>query len=238
MNYNTEIFKNYFDANAHPDYLKVHRGNQEFYADNLADLLPRDKDSKILEIGCGAGQLLYYLKVSGYKNIEGADIGEEQVKFLESMGINGTVISSLQEYLKDKKDHYDLIIMNQVIEHFPKSELWDNSSLIYKSLRKGGAFIFITPNMSCLSGLSQRYTDFTHEIGFTERSASQIMRIAGFKDIVVRGDKITLKLRIGRIVWWLSNIIWHSILGFIYYVEKGMDRPRILSRHLIVIGKR
>ena len=154
------------------------------------------------------------------------------------MRINGTVIDSVQEYLKGKRDYYDLIIMNQVIEHFPKSELWNNLSAIYKSLKKEGIFIFITPNMSCLSGLSQRYTDFTHEIGFTERSASQVMRISGFRDIVVKGDKIILKLRIGRLFWWLTNLIWHSVLGFIYYVEKGMDRPRILSRHLIVTGKK
>lgn len=237
MSHSNEFFKDYF-GDKDSNYLRVHRGNQESYDDNLSDLLPVDKDARILEIGCGAGQFLYYLKSRGYRYLQGVDIGEAQVGFLKKMGIEGCVISSISEFLSDKKDYYDLIVMNQVIEHFPKNELLNNLRAIYTSLKNNGTFIFSTPNTACVSGLFQRYIDFTHEVAFTERSAYEVMRIAGFKDIMVRGDRIRLRLRFKRILWWTSNRLWHTLLGIIYYIERGTDRPKILSRELIVMGKK
>ncbi|MCM8761088.1 MAG: class I SAM-dependent methyltransferase [Candidatus Omnitrophica bacterium] len=236
-NYKKAIFSNYIDSKD-SDYTKVHRSNQESYSDNFRDLLPSDKHANILEIGSGAGQFLFYLKDKGYSNIEGIDIGEEQIRFLNKLGIKGSVISSIPSYLDSRSNHYDLIVMNQVIEHFSKDELWENLRSIYGSLKPGGILLVATPNMACVSGLFQRYTDFTHEIGFTERSAYQVMRIAGFKDIAIRGDRIRLKMRPQRILWWLLNSMWTAVLGYIYYLEKGMDRPKVLSRNLIIVCKK
>ncbi len=238
MSYSDEIFKNYFGEDANPEYLKVHKANQESYEDNFKDLLPEDSGAHILEIGCGAGQLLYYMKDKGYLNIEGVDIGNDQVEMVRKMGIKSEQISSIAEYLKDRQSAYDLIIMNQVIEHIPKSELLDVMHVIYDALKVGGRFIFATPNMACLSGLFQRNIDFTHETGFTERNAYQVMRVSGFKDIKISGDRVRFKPRPKRILWWALNRMWYAILGFIYYIERGSDRPKVLSKELIVTGKR
>ena len=237
MEYKKDIYNNYIEK-VDSNHLKVNRANQESYADNFKQFLPVDKHAKILEIGCGAGQFLFYLKDSGYLNIEGVDIGEEQIRFLDKFGIKGSVIRSIPEYLGVKEGIYDLIFMNQVVEHFSKDELWTNLRFIRSSLKSGGILIIATPNMACISGLFQRYIDFTHEIGFTERSAQQVMRISGFKDITVTGDRIKLKMRPQRILWWVLNRFWAASLGFIYYIEKGMDRPKVLSRNLIVVCKK
>lgn len=236
MDYGKKIFSNYFLEDS--DNQKVHRGNQESYADNFSDLLPKNKYSKILDIGCGAGQFLHYLKMQGYKNIEGVDLGAEQIKFVEAMGISGHMISSLIEFLNAKIDYYDFIIMIGVIEHFKKDELFENLISIQNALKKGGIFVFVTFNPACVSGMFQRYIDFTHELAFTERSAYQIMRVVGFKNIKIRGDKIGLRMRPKKIIWIMINKLWYKILGLIYYIEKGMDRPKILSRHLIVMGEK
>jgi len=238
MAYTTEIFKDYLGHDTDSAYLKVHKANQESYEDNFSDLLPKSTQAKILEIGCGAGQLLFYLKQKGYRNIEGIDIGDEQAEMVRKMGISAVSINSIPEYLKDKKSSYDLIIMNQVIEHLSKEVLLDNLRAIRSALKEGGLFVFATPNMACLSGSFQRDIDFTHEIGLTERNAHQVMRVAGFKDIMIRGDRVSFKPRIKRIVWAVLNRLWHSTLGFIYYIERGSDRPRVLSKELIVAGKK
>jgi 2-polyprenyl-3-methyl-5-hydroxy-6-metoxy-1,4-benzoquinol methylase len=237
MAYNTEIFKDYIGEDT-SDYLRIHDRNQESYFDNFSSILPSDKSANILEIGCGAGQLLHYLQKSGYRNIEGIDIGEDQIGFLKKMGIKGTVIRSIPDYLSDKAASYDLIIMNQVLEHIPKNEILESIRSIRKALKNNALFVFATPNMACVSGPFQRYIDFTHEVGFTERSAYQVMRIAGFREISVRGDDVKLKMRPKRIAWWMLNGIWNSMLGFIYFIERGSDRPKVLSRILIVTGKK
>jgi hypothetical protein len=64
------------------------------------------------------------------------------------------------------------------------------------------------------------------------------MRVAGFSDIIIRGDRVRLKLRPQRIAWWVMNRLWYSLLGLAYYIERGMDRPKTISRALIVTGKR
>ncbi|MFH1478575.1 MAG: class I SAM-dependent methyltransferase [Candidatus Omnitrophota bacterium] len=237
MTYSKDFFKDYF-GDKDSDHLKIHRGNQEAYEDNFSDLWPANKNAKILEIGCGAGQFLHYLKLKGYCNLEGVDIGEAQIDFLKKMDIKGCLISSISEFLSGKKEQYDIIVMNHVIEHLLKSELLPSLRTIYYSLKNKGVFIYATPNTACISGLFQRYIDFTHEVGFTERSAYEVMRIAGFRDIMVRGDRIRLKFRPKRILWWMLNKLWYKLLGFIYYIERGTDRPRVLSRELIVIGKK
>lgn len=236
MDYSNKIFNNYYLEDS--DNQKVHRGNQEAYVDNYSDLLPCNKNAEILDIGCGAGQLLYYLKMRGYENIQGVDIGSEQIELVKKMGISACVISSLTDYLKSKIEYYDLIIMTGVIEHFKKDELLVNLAAIHKALKKSGVFVFATLNPACFSGMFQRYIDFTHEVAFTERSAYQVMKIVGFDNIKIKGDKIGLKLRPKRIIWWAMNKLWYKILGFIYYIEKGTDRPKILSRHLIVSGEK
>jgi 2-polyprenyl-3-methyl-5-hydroxy-6-metoxy-1,4-benzoquinol methylase len=238
MSCREEIYSTYLDDNDGLGYLKVSRGNQESYADNYRDLLPADTGARILEIGCGAGQLLYYIRSEGYKNIEGVDIGSSQIGILEDMGIKGSVIQSIPAFMADKERVYDLIIMNYVIEHFTKEELWENLQAVHKALKSGGRFVFSTCNMACVSGLFQRYIDLTHEIAFTERSAYQIMRVAGFKEIVIRADRIRFKFRPKRMAWWLMSKVWHAILILIYFIERGTDRPKVISRALIVSGKK
>lgn len=42
--------------------------------------LPLNKNSKILDIGCGMGQFLSLLKNKGYKNFQGIGLSQEQVE--------------------------------------------------------------------------------------------------------------------------------------------------------------
>ena len=95
MTYSNDIFTDYIENAKDSPYLKVHMANQESYEDCFSRLLLTDKKSKILEIGCGAGQLLYYFKSNGYTNIEGVDIGEHQIRLVKDMGIDACVIFSI-----------------------------------------------------------------------------------------------------------------------------------------------
>ena len=41
--------------------------------------LPQDRNTRILDLGCGYGALLYWLQQAGYRNLEGIDRSAEQV---------------------------------------------------------------------------------------------------------------------------------------------------------------
>src|SRR5437016_493267 len=49
--------------------------------------LPTDKNARILDIGCGDGNSVYWLQQSGYKNAGGIDLSAEQIEKGRSMGI-------------------------------------------------------------------------------------------------------------------------------------------------------
>ncbi len=240
--WNKKIFNNYIiTKNGKPiqsDYYTVHERNLEGSEMQFLKFMPPDKNIKILDVGCGCGQLLYMLKEKGYVNIEGVDLGYQQVEITKNLGIKAEKISDLSEYLNAHKETWDMILMSQVIEHFSKDKMMLYLSAVKDALKSKGKAIISVPNMALASGLIQRYTDFTHEFGFTERSLHQVLRVAGFPDIQIYGEKLSFKPRLKFLVWLLLRNIWFKILGFIYLLEKGIDRPKIISRHLIAVVKK
>jgi len=219
-------------------YHEIHRANQESFKAQFLRFLPENKEIKILDIGCGSGQLIHMFNKLGYKNIEGVDLVSRQVEMAKRLGIKATQISELESYLNENKGKWDLITLSQVIEHFPKDKMLPYLAAIRSSLKDNGTLIATTHNMALLSGLISRYTDVTHEIGFTERSLIGVLRVASFSDIKVYPTKHPFSLHPKRLIWLLLRKIWFKILGFIYLLEKGYDRPTILSRHLMAVAKK
>src|SRR3989475_9560819 len=51
----------------------------EFYSSNYAPYLPGKKDARILDVGCGAGHFLYFLKTRDYTAMTGIDLSPELI---------------------------------------------------------------------------------------------------------------------------------------------------------------
>ncbi len=71
--------------------------------------LPLDKSVKILDLGCGDGGFLYFLRSLGYENSTGIDISTEQIEVASKLRINGVECADIMSFLKDEKGSYDLI---------------------------------------------------------------------------------------------------------------------------------
>ena len=135
------------------------------------------KDAAILDIGCGMGHFLYYLKSKGYNNFLGVDIGPEQIQFcVNHISRKVKLINDLAEFLGTQEDCYDLITMNDNLEHFKKEEVIQILRGVFLSLKANGTLFIKTPNMGNIFAASSRYIDFTHEVGFTEISLDQILK--------------------------------------------------------------
>jgi SAM-dependent methyltransferase len=86
-------------------------------------LTQADKSVRILDYGCGGGQLLTYLRFLGYKNLTGIDVkNEEKVTQLNAMHDNmgfGTGVFFNYEgiSLPFEDASFDVIISQQVLEH-------------------------------------------------------------------------------------------------------------------------
>lgn len=221
-------------------FAELNKGNRQhiidLYRHNYRRFFPNNKQAKILDIGCGMGQFLEFLAEEGYQNILGVDISEEAVEYCLEKGISKVkLISDLRTFLVGSP-MYDLIVLNDVIEHFPKDDVLPILLAIYEKLNAGGRIIMKTGNLASLVGVKIRYNDFTHQSGFTEFSLAQVLKFSGFQSTMIY-PFVFPKNRITRIVRWLAQKKIHAIWKLIYFFEFTAP-PRIVDELIFAVGKK
>lgn len=103
------------------------------------------KDCKTLDLGGGIGKFSQHLKIK-FPNwsVTHSDFGIKQYPELEKLDIHTTALDFTQNDIG--QGQYDLVTMWEVIEHVHALKLEYVFSNIGKSLKKGGRFVFSTPN--------------------------------------------------------------------------------------------
>lgn len=101
------------------------------------------KNGKILDVGCGSGEILNLLKKLGWETY-GLDIDPRAIKLAKKRGINAS-LGSFRDLSKYPDNYFDAIRLYHVIEHLDDPSLC--LSLIRKKLKKEGQLIIGTPNI-------------------------------------------------------------------------------------------
>lgn len=233
-----ELYDKYFNSR----YSRINRFDRKeyervkkAYEANYEKFLPQDKNSNVLDVGCGTGFFLYYLKKKGYKNYYGIDISKDQIDYCRQEVTENVVQTDAFGFLKDKIEEYDVIVMNDLLEHIPKEKLIDFLRLVRKALRAHGIAIIRVPNMANPFGLISRYSDMTHETGFTESSLYQLLKVCNFKEIKLYPTKstYTFKFAIGGLVRYFIHL-WLKLL----FLVQGYTIPKILTMNLIATARK
>jgi 2-polyprenyl-3-methyl-5-hydroxy-6-metoxy-1,4-benzoquinol methylase len=224
----------------------VHTDGVESYARHYrrvyAPVLPADKSARILDVGCGLGHFLYFLKTEGYVHHWGIDLGGEQIRHCqEKITPQVERVSNTTAYLEERTEQFDAIVFIDVLEHLADDELWQVLSATKDALTPGGRLIVSVPNAACLTALMTRYGDLTHRRLFTEWSMGQLLRVVGFRDIEMfpnekkvirsfrsRRERWLWQLRDKFIRWLLAEFYRHLMEGAI---------PRIQTINLLATAK-
>lgn len=106
------------------------------------------KNSKILEVGCGFGYLTYSIFKEGY-NITGLDMSSEAVKNAKKNYGDHYVCANVGEYSKGNAKQYDVIILTEVIEHIPDIATFIGS--LGDIVKDDGYIVITTPDKSAYS---------------------------------------------------------------------------------------
>jgi 2-polyprenyl-3-methyl-5-hydroxy-6-metoxy-1,4-benzoquinol methylase len=193
------------------------------------------KDIPILELGCGRGYLLEYLRNKGFNNLRGIDVSEEQIDISRQKSLN-VEVADVFEYLNNDKEKFKIIFALDFIEHFSKEELIQLFDGIYKTLDRGGTFIFHTPNGQSFLASNLVYGDLTHLTVFNPLSALQLLRLSGFNDITFKESGPVPKNLYGviRVFLWQLVKLGHN---FLKLIESG-KRDRILTQNFIGAAKK
>jgi 2-polyprenyl-3-methyl-5-hydroxy-6-metoxy-1,4-benzoquinol methylase len=208
----------------------------EGFEREYSDILPSNKDASMLDVGCGMGHFVNYLRHKGFSSVKGVDHSAEQVNYCLSAGLPVAKIDDIFDFLNSQTNSYDFIMMSDVLEHFDKNEVLQVLEGLRGALRSGGVLVLRVPNMSSIYGLHGRYLDFTHEVGFTESSLNQVLMCAGFARIHIRDNKIPFGFAPKRFMRWLLFWVWRKLLNLIFLIEVGEDKPRLYGKTLVAVA--
>jgi 2-polyprenyl-3-methyl-5-hydroxy-6-metoxy-1,4-benzoquinol methylase len=209
--YRTELFDQYQARTRQLDPEEsVHRRwfaeyARRYYLPLLANI--SRVDARLLEVGCSKGLLLSVLGDAGFENLVGIDLSPGDIETAKQSYPQLTFeCTDAQPYLLDRPGTCDVIVMKAVLEHVPKIDVLPLLRSVYHALKPGGIVLVDVPNMDWLFVGHERYMDFTHEVGFTKESISQVMGTV-FREVRVRpiDNDLTdgvrrLRTRVGRLI--------------------------------------
>lgn len=200
---------------------------------SLGDWLPKEKGCAILDIACGEGSLLLFLQEKGYSDLNGFDFSPENVEICHRLGLDFVQLNNaffVDELYGEKK--FDVIFLFDFLEHVQKERAADFLEKLRKKLNPGGQLIIQTPNMGSLVGLYHRYNDLSHEFALTEKTAIDLLMIAGFSvdkiEIKPSWNAATFK---GRIREFYMRML-HKVIFF----SEDSSRPTIPTKNLLLRG--
>lgn len=198
--------------------------------------LPRD--AAILDVGSGVGQFLFYLHGAGYRNLVGIDISAEMIRLARTMqpALDWRQVGSSETFLKDHPNAFDVIVLNDVLEHIQPEALVPMGRALLAALRPGGRLIVKTINAAYPLGSSARYQDLTHRIAFHEKALHQLLNHCGFARIECLQEEIGIYNPLFAVK---KGIVWavRLLLRLLVYFSEG-GWPRIISPNILCTARK
>ena len=148
---------------------------------DILDLINKNNLQKVLEIGCGNGSTLGYLKKNGYAHKTfGLESNLECKKHAKANEIDYFLVCDVEDSNLKLNETFDVILFLDVLEHLLHP--WDVLNNISKRLNKDGLIIISIPNIRNLKILTNLIfkgkwdyelsgiLDYTHIRFFTDKS--------------------------------------------------------------------
>lgn len=207
-----------------------------YYEANYGDLVaPLSRAAEIIDVGCGPGSLLGWLRSRGFTNLSGVDMSPGDVLFAnEHLGADRVVLEDAVTYLATRPGAFDVVFMKAVLEHIPKDRTLDVLGAVAQGLKPSGFAVIEVPNMDWLLAGHERYMDITHEVGFTRESLSSLLCLL-FEDITIEGSRLASPTRSQRL---LRRPLLALIRRGLYIVGEGANDTLFSHRSLIATGTR
>ena len=148
--------------------------------------------SKVLDLGCGRGDLLYFLKK--HKQVEGTGIEKVEVKVAQCIEKGLSVLQGdiIEEVLDYPDDTFDYVIVSQTLQ-----QVFEPDKLIRSLLRIGKRGIVSFPNFSHwrvrLQLLSTGYAPITKQLPYEWYDTPNI-RVITLKDFRKFSKEVGFKI--------------------------------------------
>ncbi len=180
-----------------------------------------NQKSKILEIGCGAGENIIELSKKKY-SITGVELDKKNVARINNLiGSNVVIQGNYEEIVVEGK--FDFIYLNQVMEHF--RDLYKVIKKLKKNLNSDGCIYISVPNADSSKYLEESINNHPHIYHFTMQGLEVFFINNGF----------TVE-SIGYYDWKRGSRIMNDII-FSLFKLSGLRKHSNESEYLIGVFK-
>ncbi|WP_437373441.1 class I SAM-dependent methyltransferase [Maribacter litoralis] len=209
MNSNYKVGDLIYDANVY-DGMNTNLADLQFYK----RWLPKNKNSRILELCCGTGRLTLPIAQAGY-NISGVDNTSSMLEAAkEKASKEGLEVEFINADIRtlDLPDQYDLIFIpfNSIHHLYTNEDVFMAFSVVKRHLKEGGIFL-----LDC----------FNPNIQFIVESEKEQKEIAEYTTEDGREILIKQKMRFENKTQ-INRIEWH------YYINGKFDSIQNLDMRL------
>ncbi|MBE7440642.1 MAG: class I SAM-dependent methyltransferase [Spirochaetales bacterium] len=141
-----------------------------------------NSQSRVLDLGCGSGNLAFLCAELGVVDYTGIDLSEENIAICRNdFPRYQFAVSDILAYLQNSNREYDIVLMSHVMEHFSLNEALTILQEIKNRITPGGFFVNIMPNAQAyFHATAVLYSDITHERLYSAISFSHLLRKAGW----------------------------------------------------------
>jgi len=213
------------------------KGKIRQYHQRWHRFLPDDHEGRILDIGCGGGEFLLFLRKAGYANSEGIDISQEQIQLARIHGLQQVKVADAIDYLARAKNTYRLINIQNLLEHFTEKELFELLDLVVHVLEPEGLLFGVVPNSKSLFSARVRYADITHERSFTPESLRQIFMAAGLKPVVIAEHGPLVHGFASAVRWTVWQLVRFGIL-LALFAESADYCDRVYTQDMMFVARK
>ncbi len=213
--------------------------SKDYFRAHYAKLLPADRNSKILEVGCGYGRYIQAMSEMGYAHCYGIDLSPEQISYAKAtLGLNNVEQADALEWLNAKNGRFDCILALDILEHLNTHDLMELGEKMRAALKPGGTLIVQVPN-----GISPvnpvPYGDLTHVRAFTPQSMQQFFLLVGLTPtcyLEIPPHVHGIKSAARRILW--STVVKPLIAMLVRIMQGRIIGGDIYTSNFIAIGQR
>lgn len=223
--------------------MKYEEKEKSYYSNirqDLVGLFQKGKDQKILEIGAGYGETLYFLKSNGFAaEVVGVDLFEDKLNRENYKPVDDFIFGNIEDLdLSQYQNYFDVILLPDVLEHIaePKPVL----SKIQQYLKTNGQIIVSMPNIRHYSALYKifvkgdfRYEesgifDYTHLRFYCKKNIKELIEDSGYKVKKSQSSITGYKgFSLAKIINALTLRLFEEFFSYQYFfVAEANDHPR------------
>lgn len=125
---------------------------------------------KVLDLGCGTGGMMLFLKEQGITNIEGSDLSADAVEIAQTRGLEASIQDIRQAVRAIPEKSVDVLICHDVFYFLTVEEQQQAFELMHKAVKPGGLIVMNLPAFDVFRG--------THDqaVGINKRFSPKSLR--------------------------------------------------------------